>query len=43
MGAGAIRCLLLAQSRHAQDALTNVRFWPVTNRCLPIAIYEYTA
>ena len=28
-------------------ALTNVRFWgqkrTVTNRCLPISIYEYTA
>jgi hypothetical protein len=28
------------------NALTNVRFWgkaAVTNRCLPISIYEYTA
>ena len=28
-------------------ALTNVRFWEakrtLTNRCLPISIYEYTA
>jgi hypothetical protein len=29
------------------NALTNVRFWEqighLTNRCLPISIYEYTA
>ena len=40
------RCPLLAQS-NMLNALTNVRFWgqsgPVTNRCLPISISQYTA
>ena len=45
VGLGA-QCLLLAQSRHAQCAdecpLLGAKR-TVTNRCLPISIYEYTA